>query len=222
MKQILLISLVGFLCSCASSSKKGDSDSGVETIEYQSDQLKTMDIEQIQTIVYKKLASISEGGMENAQFINPDDNASASSPHNLLKDSLLIVLAKPDQDTGTSDLVDRILQTTARESSPQALVSEIADQGVRTLKYEAETQKELRTQNTYLYILVNLLGEIRPYVQRENDQNYIKAVKNVRDADLSISSKLKSYRLLNSMDVVENPSEIAEAMLDKKKNKNKK
>lgn len=218
MKHIFFAIIVCFLSNCATTSKNSG-DSGVDTIEYHSDQLKTMDIEQVQTAVFKKLASVSEGGLENAKFIDPDDGASASSPHDLLKQSLLIVLARPDQDTGTSDLVDRILQTTARDSSPPALVAEIADQGIKTLKYEAETQRELRTQNTYLYILVNLLGEIRPFVTKENDANYIKIVKTIRDADISVSSKLKSYRLLNSMDVVENPSELAESILDKRKNK---
>ena len=64
-------------------------------IEYHSERLKTMDIEVLQQIIYKNIKALE----------NRDNDA---SPELLIKNSLEIVLAQPDQSIGISAIFDQL------------------------------------------------------------------------------------------------------------------
>ena len=61
-----------------------------------------------------------------------------------------------------------------------------------------------------------MMSEIRPLIAKEGGEVYKKLIEKIRDADIEFSDPLKSYRILNSMSNITNPSEVAESIVGQK------
>jgi hypothetical protein len=169
-------------------------------IEYHSERLKTMDIEVLQQIIYKNIK-----GLENR---DNDD-----SPELLIKKSLEIVLAQPDQSVGISSIFDQLRTSSGSDKKFASALSSIIDDAVDVLKKKDKDKDLLRTQNTYVYILNNMLAEMQ---KLKEVSNYKALIERIRDADIEFSDYLISHRLLNSMTEAESPSKLAGSILPKK------
>jgi hypothetical protein len=167
-------------------------------IEYHSERLKTMDIEVLQQIIYKNIKALE----------NKDD-----SPELLIKKSLEIVLAQPDQSVGISSIFDQLRTSSGSDKRFASALSSIIDDAVDVLKKKDKDKDLLRTQNTYVYILNNMLAEMQ---KLKEVSNYKTLIERIRDADIEFSDYLISHRLLNSMTEAESPSKLADAILPKK------
>lgn len=167
-------------------------------IEYHSERLKTMDIEVLQQIIYKNIKALE----------NKDD-----SPELLIKKSLEIVLAQPDQSVGISSIFDQLRTSSGSDKKFASALSSITDDAVDVLKKKDKDKDLLRTQNTYVYILNNMLAEMQ---KLKDVSNYKTLIERIRDADIEFSDYLISHRLLNSMTEAESPSKLAGTILPKK------
>ena len=167
-------------------------------IEYHSERLKTMDIEVLQQIIYKNIKALE----------NKDD-----SPELLIKKSLEIVLAQPDQSVGIISIFDQLRTSSGSDKKFASALSSITDDAVDVLKKKDKDKDLLRTQNTYVYILNNMLAEMQ---KLKDVSNYKTLIERIRDADIEFSDYLISHRLLNSMTEAESPSKLAGTILPKK------
>lgn len=167
-------------------------------IEYHSERLKTMDIEVLQQIVYKNIKALE----------NKDD-----SPELLIKKSLEIVLAQPDQSIGISSIFEQLRTSSGSDKKFASALSSIIDDALDVLKNKDKNKDLLRTQNTYVYILNNMLAELQ---KLKDVPNYKTLIERIRDADIEFSDYLVSHRLLNSMTEAESPSKLAGTILPKK------
>lgn len=167
-------------------------------LEYHSDRIKMMDIEILQQLVSKNLQKLER---------------KEDSPMPLIKQSLEVVLAQPDQRLAASNIFTQLQNLSGGDDTFAQILNEIAEEGINALKEKSKDSKVLRNQNTYLYIMNHMLAEI----QGSKDKKVYKdLIEKVRDADIRVSDSLISYRLLNSMAQVENPSKFAKAILPKK------
>jgi hypothetical protein len=167
-------------------------------IEYHSERIKMMDIEVLQQIVYKYVKKLEDKD---------------ESPGPLIKKSLEIVLAQPDQSMGISSIFDQLRSASQSDKNFAAALNSIVDDAVPVLKNDGKNKDLLRTQNTYIYILNNMLGELQ---KLKEISNYKPIIERIRDTDIQFSDALVSHRLLNSMAEVENPSKFASTILPKK------
>lgn len=167
-------------------------------IEYHSERLKTMDIEVLQQIIYKNIKALE----------NKDD-----SPELLIKKSLEVVLAQPDQSVGISSIFEQLRTSSGSDKKFASALSSIADDALAVLKNKDNNKDLLRTQNTYVYILNNMLGELQ---KLKDVPSYKTLIEHIRDADIEFSDYLASYRLLNSMAESDSPSKFAGTILPKK------
>lgn len=168
-------------------------------IEFYSDRIKTMSVEELQQIVTRNLRKLE----------NDDEGVKP-----IIKQSLELVLAQPDQSRVSSDIFSQLRNLSRGEENFIACLNEIVSEGLSTLKKDGKDKALLRTQNTYLYILNNLLVELKG---SKDIPEYKKFIEQIRDADLDISDSLISYRLLNSMATAENPSKFANTLIEKKR-----
>ncbi len=168
-------------------------------LEYHSERLKTMDIEILQQIIYKNIKRLE----------NKDD-----SPELLIKNSLEIVLAQPDQSIGISSIFDQLRTSSGSDKRFASALSSIIDDALPVLKNDEKNKELQRTQNTYVYILSNMLGELQ---KLKEISNYKALIEHIRDADIEFSDYLISHRLLNSMSEADSPSKIASTILPIKK-----
>lgn len=168
-------------------------------IEFYSDRIKTMSVEELQQIVTRNLRKLE----------NDDEGVKP-----VIKQSLELVLAQPDQSRVSSDIFSQLRNLSRGEENFISCLNEIVGEGLSTLKKDGKEKELLRTQNTYLYILNNLLAELKG---SKDIPEYKKFIEQIRDADLDISDSLISYRLLNSMATAENPSKFANTLIEKKR-----
>jgi hypothetical protein len=168
-------------------------------IEYHSERIKTMDIDVLQQIVYKNIKKLEDKDEE---------------PGPLIKSSLEIVLAQPDQSIGISSIFDQLRSSSGSDKRFASALSSIAEDAIQVLKNKEKNKDLQRTQNTYVYILNNMLGEIQ---KLKEISNYKAIIEQIRDADIEMSDALISHRLLNSMAQAESPSKIAATIIPAKR-----
>lgn len=167
-------------------------------LEFHSERIKTMDVEVLRQIISKNIRTLEAGD-------------EASRP--IIKQSLEIVLARPDQGAAVSSIFEELQGLASSEEDFNTVLNAIADDAIASINKKTKEKEGLREQNTYVYILNNMLGEI----QKNKSKPAAKAIiEKIRNADLEFSDALVSHRLLNSMAQIENPSKFASTILPKK------
>lgn len=168
-------------------------------LEFQSERIKTMDVEVLQQIISRNIRKLEAGD---------------ESPKLVVKQSLEILLARPDQGVASSALFDQLQALSGGEENFISVLNSIVDDALASLSKETKNKEELREQNTYVYILINMLTEIQKLKDKDG---YKGIIERIRDTDIRFSDALVSHRLLNSMAQIENPSKFAQNLLPKKK-----
>lgn len=168
-------------------------------IEFHSDRIKTMSVEELQQIVTRNMRKLEDDD-EGVKLV--------------VKQSLELVLAQPDQSRVSSDIFSQLRNLSRGEKNFLDALEEIIDEGLVSLKKKGKNKDLLREQNTYLYILNNMLAELKG---SKDVEEYKRLILKIRDAEIDISDSLISYRLLNSMAQAENPSTYANTIFEKKK-----
>jgi hypothetical protein len=168
-------------------------------IEYHSERIKTMDIEVLQQIIYKNIKKLEDKD---------------ESPGPLIKSSLEIVLAQPDQSIGINAIFEQLRTSSGSDKNFAAALNSITDDALTWLKMREKSKDLQRTQNTYIYILNNMLAELQ---KLKEISNYRPIIEKIRDADIYFSDELVAHRLLHSMANSESPSKFAETIIPPKK-----
>jgi hypothetical protein len=175
------------------------SQGSLAELQYHSERIKLMDIELLQQIISKNLKKLE----------NKDE-----APEPALKESLEILLAQPDQSLAASNIFDQLRTAAGEEKVFLNVLDEIINDSIASFKKKDKSKETLRDQNTYVYILNNMLAEI----QKMKDQEFYKQlIEKIRDADIRFSDALVNHRLLNSMSQIENPSKFAATIVPKKR-----
>lgn len=210
MKLIIPLLLAPFVCMAG--------------LNYPSDRLKVMDIETLQRIVNKNLNS-AQRALHQGQMPEVDGDFSASNEdqdytkedgHSLIKQSLELVFAKPEQNHATSVVYSNVEGVAIEYGGVLSYLEEITSDALNILDKSGNETALIRDQNTYIYILNNMMGEIKPLVATKEGAAYKKLIEKIRDADIDFSDSLKSYRVLNSMSNITNPSKLAATIVGEK------
>lgn len=168
-------------------------------LEFHSERIKTMDVEVLQQIISRNIKKLEAGD---------------ESPKPIVKQSVEILLARPDQGMASSALFDQLRALSGGDDEFVSVLNEIADEGIQSLKKKTKVKDELREQNTYVYILIHMLSEIQ---KMKDEEGFKRIIEKIRDADIRFSDHLASHRLLNSMSEIENPSKYAAQILPAKR-----
>ena len=188
-------------------------------LKYPSEKLKIMDIETLQRIVSTNLSKAQNAlhgtGTEDDGPGHGDQLLTKGEGATLIKESIELVFAKPDQNNATTITFQNIESVAIEYGGVYSFVQEVVQDALDTLDKEGKDKALLRDQNTYVYILNNLMSEVKPSASEKGNE-YRKLVTKIRDADIDFSDALKSHRLLNSMAQTVNPSKIAASIVGKK------
>ncbi len=192
-------------------------------LKFPSDRLKVMDIETLQRIVATNL-----NGAQRAVAQPIDDETGGfgdESPANsytrdegakLLQESLELIFARPEQNHATSVIYSNVEGVAIEYGGIYQFLERIVNQALKTLDQSGRDKGLLRDQNTYVYILNNLMAEIKPIALSKEGEKYKELIVKIRDEDIDFTDALKSYRILNSMSNIANPSKVAEQIVGKK------
>ncbi len=195
-------------------------------LKFPSDRLKVMDIETLQRIVATNLNGAQKAIAKGMDDVDSDGQFADKSPESeytreegakLIQESLELIFARPEQNNATSVIYSNVEGVAVEYGGIYQFLESITNEGLATLDRSGKDKTLLRDQNTYVYILNNLMGEIKPLALSQDGTKYKKLIEKIRDEDISFSDALKSYRVLNSMSNITNPSEVAQKIVGKKK-----
>lgn len=191
-------------------------------LKFPSDRLKVMDIETLQRIVATNLngaqKALMNGVDTEGQFTDksPESQYTRDEGAQLIQESLELIFARPEQNGATSVIYSNVEGVAIEYGGIFQFLEKIVMQALETLDRSGKDNNLLRDQNTYVYILNNMMSEIKPLALSKEGEVYRKLIEKIRDEDITFSDSLKSYRILNSMSNITNPSEVAEQIVGKK------
>ena len=193
-------------------------------LKFPSDRLKVMDIETLQRIVATNLNG-AQKAISKSVHLDSDPQFSDKSPENeytreegaaLIRESLELIFARPEQNNATSVIYSNVEGVAIEYGGIYQFLEQIINQALSSLDKSGRDKALLRDQNTYVYILNNLMGEIKPLALSEEGTMFKKLIEKIRDEDIDFSDSLKSYGILNSMANITNPSKVAQQIVGKK------
>lgn len=195
------------LAACASSGKKsgsfvaGQAASVGPNYKYNELMIKDYDemFEMVQSFVNKAKEAAGEDGTAN------EDEAISH-----LRNGLKLILSRPDSDNMVAKLVPEVRRMMLGFNAYESSVSMIADEA---LDYVASKNAAPSIQSTSLFILDNILGEIRPEIGSNAQLRTV--AERIRDADLSVSKDVQKERKIRGMFSTKSPSDVAREMLRK-------
>jgi len=217
MKTFLLVMLgasLSFTLSCASSSggksaraNMGGSTSVGPNYKYNELMIKDYDemLEMVQSFVLKAKEAAGEDGTAN------EDEAVAH-----LRNGLKLILSRPDSDNMVAKLVPEVRRMMLGFNAYEPSVAMIADEAI---EYVDSRNAAPSIQSTSLFILDNVLGEIRPEV--ETNVQLRQVAERIRDAGLSVSKDVQKERKIRGMFGTKSPSDTARDILKRIEEKNK-
>lgn len=217
MKYFFLAFLLGvsvtFTLSCASSggTSRNSSLGGSTTVgpNYKYNELMIKDydemLEMVQSFVRKAKEAAGEDGTAN------EDEALGH-----LRNGLKLILSRPDSDNMVAKLVPEVRRMMLGFNAYEPSISMIADEA---LEYVASSNAAPSVQSTSLFILDNILGEIRPEV--EHNAQLRQVAERIRDANLSVSKDVQKERKIRGMFSTKSPSDTARDVLKRLADKEK-
>ncbi len=193
-------------------------------LKFPSDRLKVMDIETLQRIVSSNLNKAQQAIAQrlddqiDGQYSDnsPVSELTREEGAQYIKESLELIFARPEQTHATSVIYSNVEGIAVDYGGIFSFLETIVNEAIDTLDQDGKDKVLLRDQNTYVYILNNLMAELKPLALSKEGEKYRKMFERIRDEDIDFSDSLKSYRILNSMSNIANPSKVAETIVGKK------
>jgi hypothetical protein len=186
---------------------------GWTKVEYDSSQLMMKNAEEVADLVKKKIQRAQN--VQASQEIN-DDAGMVTEPAAIreLIGALRIAMARPDQDGARTNLFARIRRELQDISALDEALETLTRESIAALQ---DNKTPARRQATYIVILENLMAELKPEIS--SMPTFKKIITDVRDANLKVSSKVRSQQMSRSMSKITSPSETAAKILPKEKKK---
>ncbi len=216
MKHIILsLSSVIFLSSCASKGSSEGSFSGGGSVgpNFKYNELMIKDYDEMYEMVQSYLNKAKD-------LAGEDGTANEDEAISQLRQGLKLIFSRPNSDNMVAKLVPEIRRVLVGFNGFESSVSAIANEAIGYVKND---EAPVSVQSTSLFILDNILAEIRPEV--ENNAQMRGIVERVRDARISLSKDVATERKVRGMFSTKSPSDVARDLLkrvDEKTKANKK
>ena len=136
-----------------------------------------------------------------------------------LREAMKLIYSRPDSDNMVAKLTSEVRRELLSYSAFEDTVASVANEAINNAK---NTNNSPSVQSTALFILENVLGQIRPEIANNNNQLLRRVMEKIRDAHIKISEDVFKDRKLRGMFKTNNPSEVADEMLKKMPKEKKK
>lgn len=125
-----------------------------------------------------------------------------------LRDALKLIFSRPNSDNMVSKLVPDVRRELSNFSAFEDTLSSLTAECLASVNDE---NAALSRRSTDLFVLENLLEEIRPEVASNEDLHRI--VQRIADAKITVAHDVINDRKIRSMFKTKNPTEIAQDIL---------
>ncbi|HMN68830.1 MAG TPA: hypothetical protein PKC28_09865 [Bdellovibrionales bacterium] len=157
---------------------------------------------------YDEMTAMVQGLVKKARALNSDDGAVDSEAIEHLREALKLIFSRPNSDNMIVKLMPEVRRELTGLSAYEDSLSSLASEALSVVKKD---NAAVSHQATSLFILENLLGEIRPEAPGNEDLRRI--VERVSEAKIKISDEVRKDMKLRGMFKTRNPSELADEIL---------
>ena len=170
---------------------------------------------------YDEMSAMVENFVQKSRDAAGEEETAASNAEavSYLKEALQLIFSRPDSDNMVAKLVSEVRRELLSYTAFETTISELADEALATAKNENAAPS---VQSTSLFILENVLSQIRPDVVNNNNEAFRGIIERIAKAKIKISNEVFKDRKLRGMFKNKNPSEIAEEILKGLKKQKKK
>lgn len=209
---ILSVIAIIFLSSCATKGGSNDSFSGGGSVgpNFKYNELMIKDYDEMSAMVQNYLDKAKD-------LAGEDGTANEDEVVAQLRMALKLIFSRPNSDNMVAKLVPEVRRVLVGFNGFESGVSAIANESIGYVKND---DAPASVQSTSLFILDNILAEIRPEV--ENNPQMRSIVERVRDAKIKVSKDVVKERQIRGMFSTKSPSDIARDLLKRIDDKNKK
>lgn len=148
----------------------------------------------------RKLSRTSEEG---------DDDERTAVEH--LREALKLIFSRPNSDNMVAKLTPEVRRELIGFSAFEDTIASLAKEGIDALDNKHLSKN---SRATYLFLLENLMSEIRPEVESNGNDALRKAVEKIRDAKIKVSKDVQVERSMGSMFQPFDPSGEAKKILE--------
>lgn len=149
----------------------------------------------------KKIEAIAE------QARDIDDEEKFYERTQILKKATIMALSRPNKDNALIEVMPILKVELRKDSAYEETLLSITKASIRTLQNDKSTPQSAATQ---LFILENMLSEVRPCLKTHPTCKDILVA--IKDAELKVPNRAKSFRKMNGMFKTYSPSILAERL----------
>lgn len=170
---------------------------------------------------YDEMNSMVESFIQKSRDLAGDDEGHGNDAAAVeqLREAMKLIYSRPDSDNMVAKLTSEVRRELLSYSAFEDTVASVANEAINNAK---NTNNSPSVQSTALFILENVLGQIRPEIANNNNQLLRRVMEKIRDAHIKISEDVFKDRKLRGMFKTNNPSEVADEMLKKMPKEKKK
>lgn len=160
----------------------------------------------MQSSVNKGLKAAKKAALEKQK--EGDEDGADQAAVAILRDTMQLVLSRPDKDFMVSKLMPSIRKELVNYGAFDDSMATLTTQAIMNLKSE---KAATTTKSTSIFILENIMSEVQP--ELDSKPEFKKMVEEIRDAKIEIPRSVATDRKLTSMFKTVSPSETAKGLL---------
>ena len=119
-----------------------------------------------------------------------------------------ILMSRPDDDGALNTLSPKLNVLLRNSGSYEEILNKLVDESIAGI---SDTKLKPDHGATYVFILLNLLSEIKPTIK--TNAFHLSLAEKIKGAQLKLSPKLASELRLHHLRTLKSPSEIAEELI---------
>jgi hypothetical protein len=157
---------------------------------------------------YDEMSQLVQGFLKKARGQSDDGDISDAEAVDNLREAVKLIFSRPNSDNMIAKLIPEVRRELIGLNSFESVISSLSAEALDVAKNKNAAPS---AQATSLFVLENILSEIRPEVARNPDMRGV--IERIKKADLDVSTAVIKDLKLRGMFKARNPSETAAEIL---------
>lgn len=158
---------------------------------------------------YDEMSKVVTRHVKAARKMTSGENEDESGAQAELREALKLIFSRPNSDNMVAKLTPEVRRELVGMNVYESTIHSLTKEGIAALN---DDNLPVVTQATYLFMLENILSEIKPEAQNNNDLRT--SIEMIKEAKIKLSDEVKRDRKMRSMYPPFDPSEEARKALD--------
>lgn len=158
---------------------------------------------------YDEMSSVVTKHVKAARKMSSGDNGDDQGAQEELREALKLIFSRPNSDNMVAKLTPEVRRELVGMNMYESTIRSLTKEGIDAMK---EEDMPVAKQATYLFMIENILSEIKP--ESQNNAELRTSIEMIREAKIKLNDDVKKDRKMRSMYPPFDPSEEAGKALD--------